>query len=152
MTFPVSMNENIASPQSPIAPERPKKTVPHVSYRSVDSEIDLEMSSMPPSGTQTPYEGDTISRRVSGEHIRDADGVQQTIWNPYRNRFRVMASCLTCFGNGLNDSAPGALLADIQKCVLKTVLFSRSDFDIGITGLPTEQSRFFSYAMLWASS
>lgn len=118
MTFPVSANENIDSPQSPIAPERPKKTA-HVSYRTVDSEIDLEMSSMPPSGTQTPFDGDTISRRVSGEHIRDADGVQQTIWNPYRNRFRVLASCMTCFGNGLNDSAPGALLASIQKYVLE---------------------------------
>jgi hypothetical protein len=39
----------------------------------------------------------------------------QTIWDPYKNRFRVLASCLTVFGNGSNDSAPGALIASIEK-------------------------------------
>jgi len=35
--------------------------------------------------------------------------------NPYRNRFRVLASCMAAFGNGTNDSAPGALIASIEK-------------------------------------
>jgi hypothetical protein len=39
----------------------------------------------------------------------------QTIWNPYKNRFRVLSSCLTVCANGCNDSAPGALLASIEK-------------------------------------
>jgi hypothetical protein len=39
----------------------------------------------------------------------------QTIWNPYKNRFRVMACCMTAFGNGANDSAPGALIASLER-------------------------------------
>jgi hypothetical protein len=39
----------------------------------------------------------------------------QTLWNPYKNRFRVLASCMAALGNGLNDSAPGALIASIEK-------------------------------------
>ncbi|KAH8668231.1 MFS efflux transporter [Tricladium varicosporioides] len=39
----------------------------------------------------------------------------QTIWNPYKNRFRVLGCCFTGFSNGMNDSAPGALLASIER-------------------------------------
>lgn len=39
----------------------------------------------------------------------------QTIWEPYKNRFRVLAACLTAFGNGMNDSANGALIESIEK-------------------------------------
>lgn len=39
----------------------------------------------------------------------------QTISKPYKNRFRELSSCLTVFGNGSNDSAPGALIASIEK-------------------------------------
>ncbi len=38
----------------------------------------------------------------------------QTIWNPYMNRFRFFAVCLLNFGNGINDSAPGALLPYLE--------------------------------------
>ena len=38
----------------------------------------------------------------------------QTVWNPYMNRFRFLAVCLLNFGNGINDSAPGALLPYLE--------------------------------------
>jgi hypothetical protein len=39
----------------------------------------------------------------------------QTVWNPYKNRVRFLACCLMAFGNGLNDSAAGALIASIER-------------------------------------
>ncbi|RDW66422.1 hypothetical protein BP6252_10057 [Coleophoma cylindrospora] len=39
----------------------------------------------------------------------------QSIWKPYMNRYRVLATCLTALGNGMNDSAQGALLASLEK-------------------------------------
>ncbi len=39
----------------------------------------------------------------------------QTVWQPYMNRFRLLAVCLMNFGNGLNDSAPGALIPYIER-------------------------------------
>lgn len=39
----------------------------------------------------------------------------QTVWDPYMNRFRFVAACLTAFCGGLSDSAPGALLPYIEE-------------------------------------
>ncbi|KAI9774296.1 MAG: hypothetical protein M1840_004190 [Geoglossum simile] len=36
--------------------------------------------------------------------------VVQSFFSPRMNRYRVVSACLTCFGNGLNDSVPGALI------------------------------------------
>ncbi|KAF4826545.1 Bypass of stop codon protein 6 [Colletotrichum tropicale] len=38
-----------------------------------------------------------------------------SITDPYMNRFRLAAACLINFGNGLNDSAPGALIPYMEK-------------------------------------
>ncbi|OLN98052.1 Bypass of stop codon protein 6-like protein 4 [Colletotrichum chlorophyti] len=38
----------------------------------------------------------------------------QSISDPFMNRYRLAASCLMNFGNGLNDSAPGALIPYIE--------------------------------------
>jgi hypothetical protein len=39
----------------------------------------------------------------------------QSVWEPYMNRFRLLAMCLILFGNGLNDSAPGPLIPYMEK-------------------------------------
>jgi hypothetical protein len=39
----------------------------------------------------------------------------QTMWDPYWNRFRVLAAYLASFANGMNDAAPEALIASIEK-------------------------------------
>jgi hypothetical protein len=51
------------------------------------------------------------SSRSTGEGV---DRVE-TIWEPYKNRYRVLAACFTAFGNGMNDSANGALIESLEK-------------------------------------
>lgn len=78
---------------------------------------DIEMSSIS-NGVATPIQDDAPRSPDSADdtHLAGPTVEQvQTIWTPYKNRFRVLASCLTVFGNGSNDSAPGALLASIEK-------------------------------------
>ncbi len=41
--------------------------------------------------------------------------VAQSVWDPYMNRFRFLSVCFTNFGNGMNDSAPGALIPYMEK-------------------------------------
>ena len=45
------------------------------------------------------------------------DGVDMvpTLWYPKMNKWRVLAACLEYFGNGINDSAPGALIPYIEE-------------------------------------
>jgi hypothetical protein len=41
----------------------------------------------------------------------------ETIWNPRINRWRLLTCCTTVLGNGLNDSAAGAVIASIEAYV-----------------------------------
>jgi hypothetical protein len=43
-----------------------------------------------------------------------ATGVFPSFFYPAMNRWRVLAACLTYFGNGMSDSAPGALIPYIE--------------------------------------
>ena len=68
-----------------------------------------------PSGAQTPSGPNDMemSRPASPEH--DAVDVLQTLTSPPINRWRVLCVCLSNLGNGLNDSAPGALIPYMEK-------------------------------------
>ena len=73
------------------------------------------------SGSRDRIENVDEAQRVSNDMDRDnqrqgpiSDQIQ-TIWYPYKNRFRVMAACLTSMANGMNDSAPGALIASLER-------------------------------------
>jgi hypothetical protein len=72
-----------------------------------------EMAAAPPEGQDEaqspPNNGDTPHSAVP------ALDQTQTIWNPYKNRFRVLSCCFTALGMGTNDSAAGALIASIEK-------------------------------------
>jgi hypothetical protein len=116
-----TMTITIESEEIPSFPQEPKKSKPHISVREIGPQVDLEMSPLP-SGVQTPVAGYSPSSQLISSVIytRDQDPTYdspqiQTVWHPYGNRFRVLAACLTCFGNGMNDSAPGALIASIEK-------------------------------------
>lgn len=66
----------------------------------------------------SPMNGDQMPRLEDGNMTRSAGSTHdqmQTLWAPYKNRFRVLACCLTALGNGANDSAPGALIASIER-------------------------------------
>lgn len=46
----------------------------------------------------------------------DQDMHIQPSWSyPSKNKWRVLAACITYFGNGLNDSAPGALIPYLES-------------------------------------
>lgn len=73
-----------------------------------------------PSGAQTPgltEITDLEMSRPASAHGNDPAGVDivQTFSNPPMNRFRMLSVCLMLFGNGLGDSAPGALIPYIEK-------------------------------------
>jgi hypothetical protein len=86
---------------------------------------DVEMLPIPSSGrssgSRDRIENVDEAQRVSSDMVRDnqrqgtiSDQIQ-TIWYPYKNKFRVMAACLTAMANGMNDSAPGALIASLER-------------------------------------
>jgi hypothetical protein len=108
-------------------PQKPKSFDQDASReRPVPLEFgDVEMLPIPisdhSSGSRDRIENVDEAQRISSDMDRDnqrqgpiSDQIQ-TIWYPYKNRFRVMAACLTSMANGMNDSAPGALIASLER-------------------------------------
>jgi hypothetical protein len=63
-----------------------------------------------------PHNGDIeMSRPASPDVPDEATNVVQTVWQPYMNRFRLLAACIAAFTNGMNDSAAGALIPYMEK-------------------------------------
>jgi hypothetical protein len=77
-----------------------------------------------PPGTQTPGVTDLEMSRPTTPQGDEQDGVDtvQSFSNPPMNRFRMLSVCFLNFGNGLNDSAPGALIPHIEKSAPRTRL------------------------------
>ncbi|KAA6407702.1 MAG: hypothetical protein FRX48_08540 [Lasallia pustulata] len=73
-------------------------------------------SKEPPSGAATPLSPKELemSRPPSPKNDEAVD-VVQSLSNPPMNRYRLISACLMCFGNGLNDSAPGALIPYMES-------------------------------------
>ncbi|KAK1996277.1 major facilitator superfamily transporter [Colletotrichum falcatum] len=67
----------------------------------------------PPSLSRPPTSGADVE--MSRPSSPAAFEVLQSISDPHMNRYRLAAACLMNFGNGLNDSAPGALIPYIEK-------------------------------------
>ena len=72
--------------------------LPEDGLRTFAGMNDLEMRRQPPS--------------MASEEAID---VVQTLSNPPMNKYRLLSACLMNLGNGLNDSAPGALIPSIEK-------------------------------------
>ncbi|TLD08075.1 hypothetical protein PspLS_10572 [Pyricularia sp. CBS 133598] len=68
--------------------------------KSPDPDLERSRPSSPDSGEANPA---------------TATETLQTVWDPYMNRFRVASSSFINFANGLNDSAPGALIPTIEE-------------------------------------
>jgi hypothetical protein len=111
------------------APSAPAKALPRV-YHSIPDPIELDSiqwgtkpngptnsGAATPSGYQTPRTPLDLemSRPVTPQN-EEQDGVDamQSFSNPPMNRYRMLCACLMNFGNGLNDSAPGALIPYIE--------------------------------------
>lgn len=108
-------------------PTAPAKALPRV-YPGVpqrEDSIELQRASravsLPAtSGTTTPreeIEDLEMSRPPSPTFPPDSAEALPSIWDPYMNRFRFLATCLVNFRNGLNDSAPGALIPYMEAYV-----------------------------------
>jgi len=61
---------------------------------------------------------DGLIRTSSGGVDHGVEALQG-VWNPYMNRFRLLSACLMNFMNGMNDSAPGALIPYLEKYVYR---------------------------------
>ena len=90
-----------------------------------------------PSGTQTPMVTDLEMSRPSTPQDMEQDGVDavQSFSNPPMNRFRMISVCMLNFGNGLSDSAPGALIPYIEKSISQISLHIGGITDISILGI-----------------
>lgn len=58
---------------------------------------------------QTPNQLEASLPSTPRQHLGSASVVPSLAY-PYMNRWRVLTACLEYFGNGINDSAPGALI------------------------------------------
>jgi hypothetical protein len=56
-----------------------------------------------------------MSRPVSPDPAADAVDTVMSMWDPFMNRFRLLSLCLCNLGNGLSDSAAGALIPYMEK-------------------------------------
>jgi hypothetical protein len=121
-----------ASFDFPIAPIAPQKAVPH-NYHSIPQEppdnIELDnlqwgakltgpagSGPVTPSGVDTPNGPNDLemSRPSSPVPENESFEAMQSFSNPPMNRFRMLSICLMTLAQGLNDSAPGALIPYIE--------------------------------------
>ncbi|KUJ16132.1 MFS general substrate transporter [Mollisia scopiformis] len=112
----------------PIAPQKALPRVYH-SVHSIPDPVELDnlqwgtklntptgSGAVSPSGHQTPrVPMDLESRPTTPKNEQDGADALQSFSYPPMNRFRMLSVCLMNFGNGLNDSAPGALIPYIEK-------------------------------------
>ena len=77
-----------------------------------------------PYGIETPRLDETTGQKTPDELERsqpptpkspEASNIVPTFSFPKMNRWRVLSACLEYFGNGMNDSAPGALIPYIEE-------------------------------------
>ena len=68
-----------------------------------------------PVGAETPLMLDELESRSSSPVYGRPVEALQTMSSPGINKYRVFAACLMNLANGLNDSAPGALIPYLEK-------------------------------------
>ena len=66
-----------------------------------------------PSGIRTPATMNELESNLIADQT--PTDMLPTLSRPPKNRYRFLSACLTNFGNGLNDSAPGALIPYLEK-------------------------------------
>ncbi|KAF9874666.1 MFS efflux [Colletotrichum karsti] len=87
-------------------------------HRHTDDNTKTAGDSKAPSRAQSPARTPTTSGsdlEMSRPSTPVAIEALQSITEPHMNRFRLAASSLMGLGNGLNDSAPGALIPYMEK-------------------------------------
>ncbi|KAL8731644.1 MAG: hypothetical protein Q9166_003332 [cf. Caloplaca sp. 2 TL-2023] len=69
-----------------------------------------------PNGAETPITPNELEMsRPPSPRTEEVVEAMQTLTSPSMNKWRLLSACMMCFGNGLNDSAPGALIPYMEK-------------------------------------
>ena len=68
-----------------------------------------------PGGAQTPITPNELEMSRPPSPREDAAVPVQSLNSPSMNKWRFLSACLMCLGNGLNDSAPGALIPYMER-------------------------------------
>ncbi|KAH6680445.1 major facilitator superfamily domain-containing protein [Halenospora varia] len=109
----------LSEPAKISLPNIPEKAVPHGFDGKAEAPIELgpfpNIVARNGHAAEASPTGQSDSERCRSPPAGSVVEQMQTIWNPYKNRFRVLGCCFTGFANGMNDSAPGALLASIER-------------------------------------
>ncbi|KAH8678989.1 major facilitator superfamily domain-containing protein [Tricladium varicosporioides] len=121
-----SSTENVEH-SIPIAPQKALPRVYHsMPHTSDGQELDnlqwgkklngpYESGASTPTGYQTPRVLNDLEMSRAPSPIQEGVEAMQSFANPPMNRFRMLSVCLLNFGNGLNDSAPGALIPYLER-------------------------------------
>ncbi|KAM0321904.1 hypothetical protein ACHAQA_009801 [Verticillium albo-atrum] len=120
----ISAGTNSAGGSFPPPPQKAvSRTYPGAPHRGNES-IELQRlhnehaASRPSSRPSTPPSGSDLEMSRPASPSQDPADVAeplQSLWDPYMNRWRLLTACLMNLGNGLNDSAPGALIPYMEK-------------------------------------
>lgn len=123
----MTLREFVTVESAPVGlPSTPAKSVPRVYPGAPQREDSIELQRIQrPSvsgrtasggiGSQDEEHDVEMSRPASPVLPSDSVEILPSIWDPYMNRFRFLSSCLMNLQNGLNDSAPGALIPYMEK-------------------------------------
>ena len=118
----ISLRELVTVESAPAAmPTSPAKTYHGTPQKRDSTEVQgLQRAVTLPSNsnrTSSPTDDEDVEMSRPATPVLPSDGVEvlPSITDPYKNRFRFAATCLMQFQNGLNDSAPGALIPYMEK-------------------------------------
>ncbi len=99
------------------SPGKPKASSQHAGVY-LEMNVMSDSSRVPSFANETPtLEPRPPSSLERTNSLPPGRGVDQmeTIWKPYKNRYRILAACFTALGNGMNDAANGALIESLEK-------------------------------------
>ncbi|KJZ79972.1 hypothetical protein HIM_00686 [Hirsutella minnesotensis 3608] len=104
----------------PITPDKAiHRTYPGAPQRPESIELPRTLSRVgSDSGPGTPHSfSDDVEMSRPATPSPESEGVEAmaSVWHPFMNRFRLLAVCLSNFGNALNDGAIGALIPYMEK-------------------------------------
>lgn len=105
--------ETTAAPLTAALPLHQTKSAPPAPAPATE----IELRPLPGPANNSNGDLELMSRRDTPEAPADAATVVPTIWEPYRNRFRLMLTCATALAEGMSDSAAGALIPYMEAFV-----------------------------------
>jgi hypothetical protein len=117
----MTLREFVTVESAPVGlPSTPAKSVPRVYPGAPQREDSIELQriqrpSLSRGVSVQDEEPDVEMSRPASPVLPSEVEILPSIWDPYMNRFRFLSSCLMNLQNGLNDSAPGALIPYMEK-------------------------------------